>query len=131
MIVFSINEENVFEKDFFENVVKKDFFNYDKINVEKFEMKINIIKKMFFVVVNFDFVDLKFNFVFVIFAFELISSKIKIKQKKKRDRKSKKDKFVVFFSFFNVHINFHLIDNVRKYTTIMNFNIFVEKIKHV
>ena len=131
VIIFSFNQENAFEKDFLEEIAKKDFLKHDKIVVEKFELKINVMKKMFFVVVNFDFANSKLDFTSMIFAFERIASKTKIKRKSKRDRKSKENKFVVFFSFFNVHINFHLVDNVREYVTILNFNVLVEKMKHM
>ena len=131
VIIFSLNQENEFEKNFFENVAKKDFLEHDRIVVEKFELKVNVMKKMFFVVVNFDFANSKFDFTSIIFAFERVASKTKIKRKNKRDRKSKKNKFVVFLSLFNVHINFHLVDNARKYATIMNFNVLDEKMKHM
>lgn len=130
-IDFSFNKKNVFEKNFFENVVEKNFLKHDRIAVEKSVMKINVMKKVLFVVVNSNFVDFEFNFASMIFVFQSIASITKTKRKIKRDRKSKNDKFVVFFSFFNVYIDFHLINNVRKYATIINFNVFVEKMKHM
>ena len=131
VIIFSFNQEDVFEKDFLENVAEKDFLKHDRTAVEKSELKINVMKKVLFVVVNFDFANSKLDFTSVISAFERVASKAKIKRKSKRDRKSKKDKFVALLSFFNVHIDLHLVDNVREYATIMNFNVLVEKMKHM
>ena len=130
--VFSINEEDVSEKDFLENVVEKDFLSHDKIDAEESEVKVNVMEKVLSVAaVNFDFVDSKLNFALVISAFEPVQSKAKIKQKSKRGRKSKDDKFAALLSLLNVHIDLHLADNAREYATIMNFNVFAEKMKHM
>ena len=131
-----INETNSLKKILFENNDnnnEKNFLKHDKFFVANYKiLKINIMNEMLFVIVNFVFV-FELNFVFMISRFQFLFTifKMKTKNKNKRDRKSKINKFVVFFVFSNVYINFYLIDNAREFATIINFNVFVKKIKHI
>ena len=131
-----INETNSLKKNFFENDDnndEKDFLKHDKFFVANYKiLKINVMNEMLFVVVNFDFV-FELDFAFVISRSQLLftTSKMKTKNKNKRDRKSKINKFAIFFAFSNVYINFHLINNAREFATIMNFNVFAKKMKHM
>lgn len=49
---------------------------------------------------------------------------------KKKARKSHNAKFKKFLKLPNMHAGFHLANNTKKYTTIMNSNILTKKLKH-
>ena len=57
---------------------------------------------------------------------------IKNKKVKGKDKRKfvKGNKFEKFFKFFNVHINLHFANNVKKYVMMMNSNIMIEELKH-
>ena len=57
--------------------------------------------------------------------------KNKTKQKNKSDKKSFDNRFNKLLIFFNVHVELHLIANAKKMTTIMNFNVFANELKHI
>ena len=59
------------------------------------------------------------------------SNKNKTKQKNKSDKKSSDNRFNKLLIFFNVHVELHLIANAKKMTTIMNFNVFANELKHM
>ena len=49
----------------------------------------------------------------------------------KKNWKFKNDKYKEFFTFFNVHVNLHLVDITREYVIIININVFSYEIKHM
>ena len=59
------------------------------------------------------------------------SSKNKTKQKNRSDKKSSDSRFNKLLIFFNVHAELHLIANAKKMTTVMNFNVFADELKHM
>ena len=86
----------------------------------------NHITKILQVVVDFDF-----DFDFSSFSFFQFTVAFQRKKKRKRDRKFKTNKFENFLNLLNVHFDFHFVDNAREFETIMNFNVLIEKFKHM
>ena len=117
--------ENFIDDDFAKNIHKfeiaiataKNFHN------ENFENN-NFIIDVLIVATNID-IDENLNFSAISFKFRLSLSK------KTKNRKFKINKFDNFLRFFNVHVDLHLTNNAREYETIMNINVFVEKMKHM
>ena len=86
----------------------------------------NHMTKILQVVVDFDF-----DFNFSSLSFFQFTIAFQRKKKRKRNRKLKTNKFENLFNLLNVHFDFHFVDNVREFETIMNFNILIEKFKHM
>ena len=86
----------------------------------------NHMTKILQIVVDFDF-----DFDFSSFSFSQFTVASQRKKKKKRDRKFKTNKFENFLNLLNVHFDFHFVDNVREFKTIINFNVLIEKFKHM
>ena len=61
-----------------------------------------------------------------VIAITIKNKKIKGKNKKK----VKDNKFEKFLKLFNIYISFHLINNVKKYMTMMNLNVLIEELKY-
>ena len=115
---FSLNELDVFEKDFHNDVFEneKDFFN---IKFENNNSMTNVL--VVAIISNFDD-DLSVS----------MSSKSQLVViKKRRDRKSKINKFDNFFNLSNVRVDLHLTKNACQYETIMNMNVFANVMKHM
>ena len=56
---------------------------------------------------------------------------IKNKKIKGKDKKKiKNNKFKKFFKLFNIYINLHFINNVKKYATMINLNVLIKELKH-
>ena len=109
--------ENETSKD---NLRQKDEMSNNE--TAKNNQMINVID----VAINFDF-ELKFSFILTV----RIQSQSATQSKKNKERKSKVNKFDNFFNFFNVHVELHFVDNVREYVIVMNFNVFVDEMKHM
>ena len=62
------------------------------------------------------------------FIIIIIIKNKKIKEKDKR--KIKDNKFEKLFKLLNVHISFHLTNNVKKYMMMINSNVLIEELKH-
>ena len=87
----------------------------------------NYITKILQIVVDFDF-----DFDFSSFSFFQFTFALQKKKKKNRNRKFKTNKFEIFFNFFNlfnIHFDFHFVDNVREFETMINFNVLTERIQ--
>ena len=108
-----------FDSKFVENF----FHNFD---VEtNFLNENNVMIEMLFVVAKS--VEFEFEFSFLISR----AQSAKRTEKKKRKRKFKENKFENLFRLFNVHVDFHFVDNAKEYVTIMNVNVLIEKMKHM
>ena len=117
--------ENFIDDDFVKDIHKSEIAiatakSFHNENLENNNFMIDIL----IVAANFD-TNENLNFSAISFRFRLSLLK------KTRNRKFKINKFDNFLRFFNVHVDLHLTDNVREYETIMNVNVFVEKMKHM
>ena len=88
--------------------------------------KSNQIINVIDIVIDFDF-ELNFFFILAVKT----QSQSTTQSKKNKNRKSKINKFDNFFNFFNVHVELYFVNNVRKYVIVINFNIFVNELKHM
>ena len=126
--VFSIFTVIVEEDQKVDNLANDDDNEDAKDNFILFadETNHNHMTKILQVVVDFDF-DLDFSSL-SLFQFTVALQR---KKKKKRDRKLKTNKFENLLNLLNVHFDLHFADNVREFETIMNFNVLIEKLKHM
>ena len=105
-------------------LIVKDFRNNNKKKKKKDFENENVFKKKDFDATRFD-LESKIKKIQHLSKFIIIKNKNKIKTKKPRN-----NKFKFFFRLFNIYTNLYFADNMRKYTTIMNSNILIKKLKH-
>ena len=102
---------------------EKDFVNEITKNVQKNDDVVAIVN------ILSNAMHSKFEIENELIQFDL--RKNKTKQKNKSDKKSFDNRFNKLLIFFNVHVELHLTANAKKMTTIMNFNVFADELKHM